>query len=249
MSINFKLDAAVPRHWLGSGAVWAIALAWAGAGIYGWWFMADGVMRVITIVLSLSCQVLAVTMLARALEVDTWLLRVGCGLVAIGSVMFTGWSGHQALDVSSNRARADWAELQQAQGELNAAALAVEAIAPIPVNDEAGYRIGPQSRALLMQEREQRIARAEAAEARAQAKVDRLGDVARPSAEMPQWLSWAIVILIETIELFGLALVNGRRTAIRPVKQAPAPQPVPVDASEAARALVSMRRDRQRATA
>jgi hypothetical protein len=169
--------------------------------------------------------------------------------VAIGSVMFTGWSGHQALDVSSNRARADWAELQQAQGELNAAALAVEAIAPIPVNDEAGYRIGPQSRALLMQEREQRIARAEAAEARAQAKVDRLGDVARPSAEMPQWLSWAIVILIETIELFGLALVNGRRTAIRPVKQAPAPQPVPVDASEAARALVSMRRDRQRATA
>ena len=95
------------------------------------------------------------------------------------------------------------------------------------------------------------VARAEAAEARAQAKVDRLGDVARPSAEMPQWLSWAIVILIETIELFGLALVTGRRTAIRPIRQQepqPARQPS-VDASEAARALVSMRRDRQRATA
>ena len=170
-----------------------------------------------------------------------------CAVILLGFGAFNAASGHRAWEASQvervdqermtaqaalDRSRA---ELQAEIGAVNAR---IEAAAP-------AARGGPQTTEADRLTWEARTAEDRARRRALQARLDALPVVAEPVEPFPAWLVWSFLGFVELSKATGLWSIGlGTAAAARKIEPA-ADNVVAFDASEAARKLVSQRKDRQ----
>jgi len=199
-------------NWLSSAALWTVIGAWAAAGIWGWTQNAAGVMVPITVALTIGCQVFAARAAANAAQADSMSRRFGLIGLGVACLLFTGWSGKQAIATNEAQRLAPYESAIAAHAAAVAEAGKIEAqIAALPAlrSDIPATRL-----ATLQAARTAELSRLEPKLAAAQAAVAMIEVPAKPAPQMPVALQWAIVALIECLEFFGFwAIGHGHAKA------------------------------------
>jgi hypothetical protein len=192
-------------RWLSGTALYSVIGAWAMTGVYGWLSTADGLMRIIAVVLTVGCAVFASRAFKNATDAATIGQRVALMGLGGACLLWTGFAGHRGLEASDDAAWAPYerqADMRRQVAEIDAA---IAALPPVPLSDEQGRPLGPVRTKVLVDARETAAARLAAQKPAVGALLP------RPADRMPEALSWAIVGLIEALELFGVFALAGRR--------------------------------------
>lgn len=198
-------------NWLSAGALWAVILAWAACGVWGWLQNAQGLMAIVTVAMTLGCQVFAARAVKNAADVESLPRRAALLGLAGLCLVFVGYSGKQGLETNEAQRLAPYASYVEAVERAKAAEAALAALPALAITDEAGRAIGPQRLAILAEQRAQEAARLQRAATIARAAVPQA--VAKPAPPMPDWLPLAIVVLVEAIELVGFYAISRTRSA------------------------------------
>lgn len=212
------LNQAMQRPWLSALALWTVIGAWAAAGVWGWTQAAAGVMALITILLTIGCQVFAARAAVNAAAASTLSQKIAALALGAMCLLWTGYSGKQAIAVSYATASAPYEAAVAAQAKAAADVAKIEAqIAAIPAvrADIPAVRI-----AALQAARAEELARLQPQLDAAQAKLAAVVVPAKPAAAMPEALQWAMVVLIEGLEFFGFWAIGAKRATPAPAKPA-----------------------------
>ncbi|NBW07941.1 MAG: hypothetical protein EBR82_07935 [Caulobacteraceae bacterium] len=214
-----KLVENMPRgNWLSAAALWVVIAAWAAAGIWGWTQNAAGIMVPITVAMTVGCQVFAARAAANAAAI-AGSRRLGLIGLGVACLLFTGWSGKQAIATNEAQRSAPYEQAMAAKAAAVAALAKVEAeINAVPPlrSDIPAMRL-----ATLQAARTTELARLEPLRAAAQARVEAIATPARPAPQMPSPLQWAIVALIECLEFFGFWAIGMRHARKEAASEAP----------------------------
>jgi len=237
--IHQTLSAAWGKPWASTAAVAVVVGASGAFNAWAWSQATDGLARVVVVALALACEVLGACLLIRlaaAARTGSWArIALGAPLLA-GVVAFNAWSGHRGFELVEAERLAPSRAIAQAEAKVTAANIALEAVAPVPLTDEAGRPIGPARTAELGAQRAAEIARLERRRAEAEAALAALPPPP-PAAAMkptdPATLC-AVVVLLEAIKACGLFAVSAGPPADRR-------QPAQVTPLDAARALARKR--------
>lgn len=170
-------------------------------------------------------------------------------LILVGAAAFNTVGGHRAWEASM-QARVDadrqasQAALDQRRGELQLAISRAQAeIDRVPMPDP-NERTGRQEQARATWA--MATADARTRKAQAEAALTAMPVVAEPAPPFPVWLTWGFLGFLEVAKALGLWAIG--MTSAPMQRRAPRSEEKPADtefdASEAARRLVAMRRDR-----
>lgn len=237
--MNTLIQQAMQRPWLSALALWTVIGAWAAAGVWGWFHAAAGVMALITILLTIGCQVFAARAAVNAAAASTISQKVAAIVLGALCLLWTGFSGKQAISLSYATTAAPYEAAVAAQAAALAEVAKIEAqVAALPAvrADIPAVRI-----AALQAARAEEMARLQPQLDAARAKAAAIVVPAKPPAAMPEALQWAMVALIEGLEFFGFWAIG----AVRHKPAAPA-NVVPMNPGAA---LVRKRWDKARAAA
>jgi len=199
-------------NWLSAAALWAVILAWAACGVWGWLQNAQGLMAAVTVALTLGCQVFAARAVKNAAESETLPRKAALLVLAVLCLVFVGYSGKQGLETNEAQRLAPHAAYVEALERAKAAEAALASLPPLEITDTAGREIGPQRLAILAEQRAQEAARLQRAADAARAAVPPA--VAKPAPPMPAGLTIAIVLLVEALELVGFYAISRPRRIV-----------------------------------
>lgn len=234
-------------NWLSALALWVIIGAWAAAGIWGWNQNAAGVMAGIATALTIGCQVFAARAVKNAAEADG--IGSKAGLIVLGAfcLVFTAWSGKQALATSEAQRWAPYEARQDAEAAVNAIDAKIDDLPTVPTSDTAGRPLGPQRMSILSAERSTETARLMGLREKAAASLAKIPAAPKPSAKAPEAFQWCVSGLIEALELFGFwAIAPKRRRNAPQSSEAKGSNVTTLDPSDLGRRLNGLRKDRQR---
>jgi len=227
------------RPWLSALALTVIITAWGAAGVWGWLNTSPGVFGLIAIALTIGAQVFAARAAANAATAASIGHRVTLIGLGVMCLLWTGFSGKQALDADAANRLAPYeaalAAYDRASADLDRVDAAIAAV-PALRSDIPAIRI-----TALRAARDAELAKLEAQRAQAAAT---LATAPKPQAlpALPEWLKWSMVVLIELLEFLGFWAIGAKakRKEAAPVAEAAA-EPAPVVAFNPGRELVNRR--------
>jgi len=213
------------RPWLSALALVVIITAWGAAGVWGWLQTSPGVFGLIAIALTIGAQVFAARAAANAATAASIGHRVTLIGLGVMCLLWTGFSGKQALDADAANRLAPYeaalAAYDRASADLDRVDAAIAAV-PALRSDIPAVRLK-----VLTEARTAELAKLEAQRLQA---ATALATAPKPMAlpALPEWLKWSMVLLIELLEFFGFwALgMKARKEAALAVEAAAEPAPV-----------------------
>lgn len=226
------------RPWLSATALTVIITAWGAAGVWGWLNTSPGVFGGIAVALTIGAQVFAARAAANAATAASIGHRVTLIGLGVMCLLWTGFSGKQALDADAANRTAPYEAALAAHDRASADLDRVDAaIAAVPAlrSDIPAVRI-----TALRAARDAELAKLEAQRLQA---ATALATAPKPMAlpALPEWLKWAMVVLIELLEFLGFWALGAKAKRKEAVQAVEDVKPIPVVEFNAGRELVRRR--------